>query len=98
MTSSRTPTTRNRARSTAGTGRDHRRLTYEQLSTSPFLQTKESETELVELIVNTGAGHQDGKKKAWACKVLLSCHDKREPEERRRAEKIQLKFASLLQT
>ena len=53
-----------RRRTLKTTGRDHRRLTYEQLSTSPFLQTKESETELVKLLVNTGAGHQNGKEKA----------------------------------
>lgn len=46
----------------------------------------------------TGAGNQNGKEKAWASMVLLFCHDKMEPEERRRVEEIQLKFASLLQT
>ena len=42
-------------------GRDRLRLTYEQLFTSPFLKTNEPETELAELLDNTGAWPQDGK-------------------------------------
>ena len=77
-------------------GRDRLRLTYKQLFTSPFLQTKD--TELAELFFNTRAWPQDGKENVWPSLVLLSCPDRLELVGRRRVEDIQLKFATLLQT
>ena len=72
-------------------------LTYKQFFTSPFLQTKEAETDLAELLVNIGAWSQDKKEYARVSLVLLSCPDVLDPVERRRVEETQLKLATILQ-